>query len=189
MMQPNGLARTNIAPTPDAPLTNGGETAHWATFEKEAIPHLDTVFRHAMWWTRDRAAAEFLTQETYLLALKSFAHYTTGTDCRTRLLKILYRLNYKRCRTAARMKMIVNFDDRRFDTFAYKESTPPDLTDECLLQTLETLPPKFQIVIILSDVEELSCREIAELLNVPIGTVMSRLHRGRGILRTALGGN
>ncbi len=139
-----------------------------------------------MWWAQDRATAEVLTQETYLQALKSFAHYTAGTNCRAWLLKILYHLNHKRRRIAARMKMIDNFDDRLFDTFAYEESTPQGLTDECILQTLEILPLKFQKVIILSDVEEFSYKEIAALLNVPIGTVMSRLHRGRRILRTAL---
>lgn len=185
-MSPDGLARTTIAPTPDAPLTNGDKATRWATFEKEAIPHLDTIFRHAMWWAQDRATAEVLTQETYLQALKSFAHYTAGTNCRAWLLKILYHLNHKRRHIAAGMKMVDNFDDRLFDTFAYEESTPQGLTDECILQTLEILPLKFQEVIILSDVEEFSSKEIAELLNVPIGTVMSRLHRGRRILRTAL---
>ena len=185
-MSSDGLARTTIAPTPDAPSTDGDETTLWATFEKEAIPHLDTVFRHAMWRTRDRAAAEVLTQETYMQALKSFAHYTAGTNCRAWLLKILYHLNHKRRHIAARMKMIDNLEDRLFDTFAYEESAPQCLTDECILRTLEILPSKFQKVIILSDVEEFSYKEIAALLNVPIGTVMSRLHRGRRILRTAL---
>jgi len=185
-MSPEGLARTTIVPPPSAPLTDGDEATRWATFEREAIPHLDTVFRHAAWWSQDRATAEDLTQETYMQALKSFAHYTAGTNCRAWLLKILYYLNHKRRHIAARMKMIDNFDDCLFDTFAYEESTPQGLTDECILQTLEILPLKFQEVIILSDVEEFSYKEIAALLNVPIGTVMSRLHRGRRILRTAL---
>ena len=132
-MSSDGLARTTIAPTPDTPLTNGDETTRWATFEKETIPHLDTIFRHAMWWARDRATAEVLTQETYLQALKSFAHYTAGTNCRAWLLKILYHLNHKRRRIAARRKMIDNFDDRLFDTFAHEESTPQGLTDECVV--------------------------------------------------------
>lgn len=185
-MSPDGLARTTIAPTPNAPLSNGDEAARWATFEREAIPHLDTIFRHAAWWAQDRATAEDLTLETYRQALKSFAHYTAGTNCRAWLLKILYHLNHKRRHIAAPIKMIDNFDDRLFDTFAYEESTPQGLTDECILQTLEILPLKFQEVIILSDVEEFSYKEIAALLNVPIDSVMSRLHRGRRILRTAL---
>lgn len=185
-MAPDELVRTTTAPPPNAPLTDGDEATHWANFEREAIPHFDTVFRHAMWWAQDRATAENLTQETYMQALKSFAHYTAGTNCRAWLLKILYYINHKHRRVAARLKMIDNFDDCLFDTFACEESIPQGLTDECILQTLEILPPKFQEVIILSDVEEFSCKEIAALLNVPIGTVMSRLHRGRKILRTAL---
>ena len=186
-MSPDGLAaRTTNAPTPDAPLTGGDEITRWATFEKEAMPHLETVFRQAMWWARDRSTAENLTQETYTQALKSFAHYTAGTNCRAWLLKILYHLDLQRRRTAGRGKIIDNFDESLFDTFVYKESTPQGLTDECILQTLEILPLKFQEVVILSDVEEFSYNEIAALLNVPIGTVMSRLHRGRKILRTAL---
>lgn len=185
-MSSDGLARTTIAPTPDAPLTDGDETARWATFEKKALPHLDTVFRHARWWVQDRATAEVLTQETYIQALKSFAHYTAGTNCSVWLLKILYHLNQMRCHIAAHMKMIDDFDDRLFDTFTYEESTPQGLTDECILQTLEILPLKFQKVIILSEVEEFSSKEIAAILNIPIGTVMSRLHRGRRIWRTAL---
>lgn len=187
-MSPDGSARTTIAPMPDARFINGGEITNWATFEMEAMPHLDTVFRHAMWWTRDRATAEDLTQETYMQALKSFAHYTAGTNCRAWLLKILYHLNHKRRHIAARIKINDNFDDRLFDTFACEESTPQGLMDEYILQTLEILPLKFQKVIILFDVEEFSYKEIAALLNVPIGTVMSRLHRGRRILRTALAG-
>ncbi len=185
-MSPEGLARTTIAPPPDTPLSNDDEVTRWATFEREAIPHLDTVFRHAMWWAQNRATAEDLTQETYMQALKSFANYTAGTNCRAWLLKILYNLNQKRRNIAARIEMIDNFDDRLFDTFAHEESTPQNLTDECILQTLEILPLRFQEVIILSDVEEFSYKEIAALLNVPIGTVMSRLHRGRRLLRTAL---
>ena len=167
-------------------MTDGDQATRWATFEKEAMPHLDTVFRHAAWWAQDRAMAEDLTQETYMQALKSFADYTAGTNCRAWLLKILYHLNHNRCYIAARLKMIDNFDDRLFDTFAHEESMPQNLTDECILQTLEILPLRFQEVIILSDVEEFSYKEIAALLNVPIGTVMSRLHRGRRLLRTAL---
>ncbi len=185
-MSSDGLTRTTIAPTPDTTLTTGDETTRWATFEEEAIPHLDTVFRHAMWWSQDRATAEALTLETYIQALKSFAHHTPGTNCRIWLLKILYHLNQKLHHIAARKKMIDNFDDRLFDTFAYEGSTPQGLTDECILQTLELLPLKFQKIIILSDVEEFSYKEIAALLNVPIDTVMSLLHRGRKILRTAL---
>lgn len=185
-MSPDGLARTTIVPPPPAPLTDGDEATRWATFEREAISHLDTIFRHAMWWAQDRKTAEDLTQKTYMQALKSFVHYTAGTNCRAWLLKIFYHLNHKRRHIAARMKMIDNFDDRLFDTFAYEESTPQGLTDECILQTLKILPLKFQEVILLSDVEEFSSKEIAALLNVPIGIVMSRLHRGRRILRTAL---
>ena len=185
-MLPDGLARTTIAPTPDAPLTNGDEITRWATFEKEAIPHLDTIFRHAMWWAKDCATAEVLTRETYKQALKSFAHYTPETNCRAWLLKILYQLNQKHLHIAKRTKMIDTFDDRLLDAFAYEGSTPQGLTDECILQTLELLPLKFQKVIILSDVEEFSYKEIAALLNISIDTVISRLHRGRRILRTAL---
>ncbi len=185
-MSSDGLTRTTIAPPPFAPLTGGDEAVRRATFEREALPHLDTVFRHAAWWAQNRATAEDLTQETYMQALKSFGHYTPGTNCRAWLLKILYYINHKRLYTAARMQISDNFDDRLFDTFAYGESPPQGLTDECILQTLEILPLKFQEVIVLSDVEEFSYKEIAALLNVPIGTVMSRLHRGRKILRTAL---
>lgn len=185
-MFPNELARTTIAPMPDAPLTNGDETTRWASFEKEAIPHLDTIFRYAMWWAQDRATAEVLTQETYMRALKSFAHYTAGKNCRAWLFGILYHLINKRRHIAGRRKMINNFDDCLFDTFAYEDYTPHGLTEECILQTLEILPLKFQEVIILSDVEEFSYKEIAALLNVPISTVMSRLQCGRKMLREKL---
>ena len=185
-MSPNRLVRTIIAPMTDAPLTNGDKAAHWTTFEREAIPHLDTVFRHAMWWTQNRATAEVLTRETYRQALKSFAQYTAETNCRVWLFKILYQLGNKHHRIVSRRKMIDNFDEYLFDTFSYEESPTQALTDECILQTLDTLPLEFQEVIILSDVEKFSSNEIAALLNIPIGTVMSRLHRGRKNLQTAL---
>ncbi|GAC1396792.1 MAG: sigma-70 family RNA polymerase sigma factor [Pyrinomonadaceae bacterium] len=184
-MSPDKISRTSSEPTTLVPpLPDDAEQQ--AIFETEAIPHLGEIFRHAMWLAQNRATAEDLTQDTFKQALQSFTHYTAGTNCRAWLLRILYRLNSKRRFAAARMHFVDNFDESLLETFIYEPSTPQDLTDEDILQTLALLPWKFQEVIVMSDVEDFSYKEIAALLDVPLGTIMSRLHRGRKILRTGL---
>ena len=158
----------------------------WSAFEAEAMPLMADVFRTAMWLARDRSEAEDLTQETFAQALKSFHRYTPGTNCRAWLVTILYHLNSKRRLKLGRLKLVEDVEEQIANTVAFEPPIPEHLTDEELLKALERIPKQFREVVLLTDVEEFSYKEVAELLQTPIGTVMSRLHRGRRLLRQQL---
>ena len=158
----------------------------WAAFEAEAMPLMADVFRVAIYLVRDREEAEDLTQETFAQALKSFHRYTPGTNCRAWLITILYHLNSKRRYKLGRLKLVEDVEEQIAQTVAFEPPIPEHLTDEELLQALERIPKQFREVVLLTDVEEFSYKEVAELLQTPIGTVMSRLHRGRRLLRQQL---
>ncbi len=164
----------------------------WAAFETEAVPLMQDVFRVAYWLVRNREEAEDLTQETFAQALKSFHRYTPDTNCRAWMITILYRLNGKRRLKLGQLKLVEDTEEQIAQTVAFEPPIPQELTDEDILDAMKRIPPKFSQVVLLTDVEDFSYKEVAELLQVPIGTVMSRLHRGRRLLRQELvdyGGN
>jgi RNA polymerase sigma-70 factor (ECF subfamily) len=164
------------------------EESAWNAFETEALPHVDRLFRLAMWLERDRAAAEDLVQETLTQALQSFHRYTPGTNCRAWLTSILQHLRANRRRAQNREPIETGSVEERFaQTLAFVPPVPEHLTDEDLLGALRQIPETYQEVILLCDVQEMTYKEIASTLDIPIGTVMSRLHRGRELLRVALG--
>jgi RNA polymerase sigma-70 factor (ECF subfamily) len=158
----------------------------WLEFETEAMPHVDRLFRHAMWLLRNRAEAEDLVQETLVQALQSFHRFTVGTNCRAWLVSILHHVRANRQRKQARTPIDASFDERAANVVPFVPPIPDRLTDEDMLLALQQVSPHHQEVILLCDVEEMSYKEIAAALDVPIGTVMSRLHRGRELLRTEL---
>lgn len=163
------------------------ETADWAAFESEVLPHSTRLFRLAMWLERNRADAEDAVQETMVQALRSFHRYQPGTNCRAWLITILQRIISNRRRARGRSIVVSDPDDRIANAAAFVPPVPQALTDETVLESLRRLPLMFQEVILLCDIEELSYKEAAEALGVPVGTVMSRLHRGRARLRDELG--
>ena len=178
------------APTMNDSSHAAADPPTWATFEAEALPHSDRLFRLAMWFERDRAAAEDAVQETMLQALRSFHRFQPGTNCRAWLVTILQHVISNR-RRQVRRSLIVdvdNLEERIAETVPFVPAPPEDLTDEDVLSAVAKLPLPFQQVIVLCDVEELSYKQIAEALSIPLGTVMSRLHRGRALLRTQLAG-
>ena len=158
----------------------------WSAFQAEAMPHVDRLFRLAMWMERDRQEAEDLVQETLLQALRSFSRFTAGTNCRAWLVTILQHVRSNRRRARFRRDAVESLDDRIAETMAFVPPIPSRLTDEEILAALRGIPEAYQDIILLSDVEELSYKEIAGALAIPMGTVMSRLHRGRALLRKAL---
>ena len=158
----------------------------WAAFEGEVLPHADRLFRVAMWLERNRADAEDVVQETMMQALRSFHRFQPGTNCRAWLITILQRIVSNRRRARGRSILVDDPEDRITETVPFVPPVPEVLTDELVLGSLRRLPTAFQEVILLCDVEELSYKEAAEALAIPIGTVMSRLHRGRAQLRTEL---
>lgn len=157
-----------------------------AAFEGEVLPHADRLFRLAMWFVRNRADAEDIVQDTMMQALKSFHRFQPGTNCRAWLTTILQHIVSNRRRAKGRSIVVSDPDDRMAQTVAFVPPVPQDLSDELVLGSLRRLPTAFQEVILLCDIEELSYKEAAEALAIPIGTVMSRLHRGRAQLRSEL---
>lgn len=161
----------------------------WAAFEVEALPHLDRLFRLAMWFERNRTEAEDLVQETMMHALQSFHRFQPGTNCRAWLTTILQNVRSNRRRARGRSPFVDDPDDRIGQATPFVPPVPQELTDEDLLGALGRIPAQYQEVIVLCDVEELTYKETADALAIPIGTVMSRLHRGRALLRNQLGGS
>jgi RNA polymerase sigma-70 factor, ECF subfamily len=169
-----------------AQLKQPAEEREWAAFEAEALPHVDRLFRLAMWFERNRTEAEELVQETMMQALRSFHRFQPGTNCRAWLVTILRHVMSNRRRAKRRSPLVDDPDDRIARTTAFVPPLEQHLTDERILDALRGMPEQFQDVILLCDVEELSYKEIAAALSIPLGTVMSRLHRGRALLRSQL---
>lgn len=161
-------------------------TVLWERFESEAMPHAPSLFRIARWLTRNQTDAEDLLQETLMEALRSFHRFTEGTNCRAWLVTILYHHHSKSRRASSHLHLVSDEQERIAETIAFEPPTPQNLTDDDVISALHRIPRAFQEVVILSDVEGLSYKEIAEATRVPIGTVMSRISRGRKLLRTEL---
>jgi RNA polymerase sigma-70 factor (ECF subfamily) len=158
----------------------------WAAFEAEALPLMPEVFRVARWLAGDRSVAEDLTQETFAQALKSFHRYSPNTNCRAWLITILYRVNSKRKMRLGQLKLVEDTEEQIAESVAFEPPVPQHLTDEDVLRAIESIPKRYSEIVMLTDVEGFAYKEVAELLGVPIGTVMSRLHRGRRLFRQQL---
>jgi RNA polymerase sigma-70 factor (ECF subfamily) len=165
------------------PVPSRDDTDGQTVFEGEVLPHVNRLFRLAMWLERNRADAEDVVQDTMIQALKSFHRFQPGTNCRAWLVTILYRIVSNRRRARGRSIVVSDPDDRIAHTVPFVPSVPQVLTDELVLGTLARLPTVYQDVIVLCDVEDLCYKEAAAALAIPIGTVMSRLHRARAQLR------
>jgi len=156
-------------------------------FEAAAIPYLADLYRTAKFLARDSSEAEDLVQESYLEAWKSFHRFQPGTNLRAWLFTILFhRIHHFRRRQvkAVRMEHFENAADA--DNLMAPPIVPEEIRDEDILLALEKLPPEFREVVVLADVQEFSYKETAEALVIPLGTVMSRLSRGRKLLRREL---
>lgn len=158
----------------------------WNDFESEAMPHLPYLFRVAVWLTKNRTEAEDLVQETTMQALKSFQNYQVGTNCRAWLIKIMYNLNAKRLHKLGRIQLVDEPEEVLAETIPFEPQIPQTLTDEDVIAALERMPENSRSIIVLADLEEFSYKEISSILGIPIGTVMSRLSRGRKVLRMEL---
>ncbi|HWD99309.1 MAG TPA: sigma-70 family RNA polymerase sigma factor [Bryobacteraceae bacterium] len=157
-----------------------------AAFDAEALPHARDLFRAALRMTSDRARAEDAVQETFLQAWKSFDRFDAGTNCRAWLYKILFhcvkhqRRKWFRFPSASQDESVVEA------TLASPPPIPDSLEDADILTALDRIPAEFRALILLVDVEEFTYKEASEIAGVPIGTVMSRLSRGRKLLREQL---
>ena len=156
------------------------------SFEAAALPHINELFRMAQYTIGNRGDAEELVQETYLQAWKSFDRFEPGTNCRAWLFKILFHMIQHHRRKWFRFKMVSDAEEIMQTTLIYEPPVPQHISDEDVLLALERVPQQYREVILLADVHEFSYKEIAEMLSVPLGTVMSRLSRGRKLLRVEL---
>ena len=156
-------------------------------FEAEAMPHLNDIFRTATRILGDRARAEDVAQEVYLQAWKSFHKFEPGTNCRAWLFKILFHCVNHHRRKWFRFPLVKETEEFIEATLTYNEPIPEHLTDEDILAALDRIPADFRDVILMVDVEEFAYKDAAEILSIPIGTIMSRLSRGRKLLREQLG--
>jgi RNA polymerase sigma-70 factor (ECF subfamily) len=171
-----------------------------ADFAEQAMEHMPSLYSAALRMTRNPADAEDLVQETYLRAYKGFGGFTEGTNLKAWLYRILTNTFINRYRAKKRRPEETDFDDVE-DFYLYRrmggleearanrsaEDELMDLFPEAeVKQAVEALPENFRLPVLLADVEGFSYKEIAEILEIPIGTVMSRLHRGRKALQKAL---
>ena len=168
-------------------------------FETEALTFLDALYRTALRMTRSEADAEDLVQETYIKAFRAREQFTPGTNLKAWLFRILTNTfinTYRRRQTQPEFTELDDVDEfslyrRMSDLKTSSNSGDPEseflngLVDNEVKDALAELPEKFRSVVLL-DVEGFSYKEIAEMLDIPIGTVMSRLHRGRKFLQKRL---
>ena len=160
-------------------------------FEMLAMPLFDQLYNLAHWLTGDRTEAEDLVQETYAKALRGFKSFEEGTNLRAWMFRIL-RNTFLTSRTGLKVQNTVLLEDEsNGGELVTHNITPESLllqleNSQSVMNALAELPVPYREMILLSDMEELSYKEIAQVLSVPIGTVMSRLSRGRKMLRQAL---
>ena len=171
--------------------------------QQEALSHIDSLYRTAVRMTRNPPDAEDLVQETYLRAFRSIDRFTPGTNLRAWLFKIMTNAFINEYRKRTRQPRNTSLDDveeyyvyaHLIDSGIQPESRGPEeevlagITDDNVVVALESLSDDFRQVVLLADVEGFAYREIADILDIPIGTVMSRLHRARRRLQRLLVGS
>ena len=166
-------------------------------FEEEALALSDQVYRVARRLVGSREEAEDLMQDTYARAFRSWQQYQPGTNLRAWLLRILTNLNIDRGRRVQRTPDLQPLEEGDFYLYNRLESTLPDenpdeervlaqLSQNSVVEALAEVPHDFRDVLVLVDIGEFSYAEAAQILDIPVGTVMSRLHRGRRILKQQL---
>lgn len=170
-----------------------------AAFQTEAMPHMAGLYSAALRMTRNQADAEDLVQETYLKAYRAFDGFEAGTNLRAWLYRILTNTYINAYRATQRRPVVEDVEDveelylfrhlhglNGIDSTSAEDAVLDAMTDDSIKAALESLPEAFRITVLLADVEGFSYAQIAEITDVPIGTVMSRLHRGRKALQKAL---
>jgi len=164
-------------------------------FEEEALELADQVYRVARRLVPSREEAEDLVQETYARAFRSWRSYSPGTNLRAWLMRILTNLNIDRGRREQRTPDLRPMEEGDYFLYNRLEETSANdaedriderLSQDSIVQALAEVPHDFRDVIVLVDIGDFSYQEAAQILDIPIGTVMSRLHRGRRILKSEL---
>ncbi len=173
--------------------------ADQAEFAEQAMQYMDQLYSTAMRMTRNQADAEDLVQETYLKGYRGFGGFTQGTNLRAWLFRILTNTYINSYRKKQRRPVESDLADIQ-DMYLYKrlggenadlaksaeDALMEHLTEGEIRDAIEALPEQYRLAVLLADVEGFAYKEIAEILDIPIGTVMSRLHRGRKRLQEQL---
>jgi len=165
-------------------------------FQQEAVPHMDILYNYALRMTSNPDDAHDLVQETFLKAYRFWDKYEKGTNIRAWLFRILKNTYINRYRKEIKEPNTVDYADIQnfYHTIRNQSTDPNDLQEKIfgglledeVARALESLPEDFRTVVILCDIEGLTYDEIAEFVDCPIGTVRSRLHRGRKMLSVTL---
>jgi RNA polymerase sigma-70 factor (ECF subfamily) len=190
-MRPNGFGVMGMTPTRAAWLSLGNQAV--GEFEELAMPLMNSAYNLARWLVQNDSDAEDLVQETYLKALRNFHSFQSGTDFRAWMYRIL-RNTFITSRTDLRAAVSVSLDsEENGPELAVENETPETILMKCLSfervqQAMDDLPVHYRETLLLCDLEEMSYRQIAEILSIPVGTVMSRLARARKLTRQFLRG-
>ena len=165
-------------------------------FDREVLPHLDALYRGALALTRNEKDAEDLVQDTALRAFRFFGSFEAGSNARAWLFKILHNTFVTRYRQKTREREVLDDVQREEEAgtagtlgapaIDAEEVLLAQLVGEDVRAALERIPEDFRAAVVLCDLEELSYKEIADIMGCPVGTVMSRLHRGRRLLKNEL---
>ncbi len=177
-------------------LSNEELKERYREFEKEAVPHMDAVYNFALRMTGDEDDADDLVQETYLKAFRFFNKFEKGTNCKAWLFRILKNSYINDYRKQTKEPTKIDYDDVQnfYETIKaeeveiqhYEPDAFTNLLDDEISGAITELPEDFRTVIILSDIEGFTYEEIADFVDIPVGTVRSRLHRARKMLYAQL---
>jgi RNA polymerase sigma factor (sigma-70 family) len=174
-------------------ISSSQDDQAWAGFEELAMPLFDSLYNFARWLVHNSNDAEDLVQETYLKALRRFATFQRGTNFRAWIFQILRNTFLSSCSKLERRVTVAMDLEEDFPALSVTPITPESLLIErsdgdAVRCAIEQLPVILREVILLCEVEDASYREMAEILSIPIGTVMSRLARARKAVRKTVRG-